>query len=267
MIAVLDLGPVALGLSAVLLLLVAGASVLLRLGLGPRLLLAAARATGQLLLLGLVLGWIFETEGPWWVLGVMVLMASIAGIEAVSRTSYRITGALTGSMAVMLVTSMGVTLYGVVAVVGVTPWYTPQYIIPILGMVLGNTLTGISLGLETVLGGYARERDQVELLLAHGASRREASRDVVRRAVRTGLIPILNAMAAAGVVSIPGMMTGQILGGEDPFIAARYQIFILFSIAGGVALGTLGVVFLATRLVFDDRDRLRVERIRPKMSA
>jgi putative ABC transport system permease protein len=128
-------------------------------------------------------------------------------------------------------------------------------------MILGNALNGVSLGLETALAGFARDRERVELLLAHGATRREASRDVVRRAVRTGTIPILNSMIAAGLIAIPGMMTGQILSGEPPMSAARYQILILFCIAGAVALGTIGVVLVAERLVFDERDRLRAERI------
>ena len=166
------------------------------------------------------------------------------------------------AVTVMLVSSLAVTFYGTQVVLQVDPWYAPRYLIPILGMVLGNALNGVSLGLDTVLEGFRRERDQVEMLLAHGATRREAAMPVVRRAIRTGMIPILNAMVAAGLISIPGMMTGQILAGEAPFPAALYQIFILFSIAGGVALGTCGTVLGATALVFDDRDRLRTDRIR-----
>lgn len=266
-IAILDLGAGQLALAAALLLLAAAASLALRLGLGHRLLLAAARSVAQLLLLGLVLKWVFESEGPWLVLAVMIVMAIVAGVEAVRRTTYRIPGMRSASMGVMLVAGLLVTLYGVTVVLRVEPWYAPQYAIPILGMVLGNTLTGISLGLETVLAGFARDRERVELLLAHGATRAEASQDIVRQAVRTGLIPILNAMVAAGIVSIPGMMTGQILAGQDPASAARYQIFILFSIAGGVALGTVGVVLAARRLAFDERDRLRSDRIRPASRA
>ena len=262
MTAVIDLGWGQLALAAALILCNAGADVALRLGLGKRLLVAAARGFAQLLLLGVVLQWVFRQDGPWAVLGMMAVMIVFAGFEAVRRTSYRVRGAFAAGIGVMLVSSMVVTLYGVRGVIGVTPWYTPQYIVPILGMILGNTLTGISLGLETALEGFAKEKERVEVFLAHGLTPREASRDVVRRAVRVGLIPILNSMVAAGVVSIPGMMTGQILAGEDPAVAARYQIFILFSIAAGVALGTVGVVFAAERLVFDDRARLRADRIR-----
>jgi putative ABC transport system permease protein len=258
----IDLGPWQLAIAAGLILLNAGASVALKLGLERRLLLAATRSVVQLLLLGFVLQWVFRQEGWWAVLLLMLAMGLLAGFEAVRRTTRRMPGMLVSSMGVMLLTSMLITLYGLKAVIGVEHWYTPQYAIPLLGMVLGNTLTGISLGLETVLEGYQRDRERIELLLAHGATVSEAARDVVRRAVRTGMIPILNSMIAAGAIHIPGMMTGQILAGEDPSSAARYQIFILFCIAGGVALGTMGVVFASRRLAFDARGRLRAERIR-----
>ena len=261
MIAAVELAPLQLALAAALVLVNALASWLLSLGLGRRLLVAAARTVVQLLLLGLVLEWVFAIGSPWAVLAVMVGMGIFAGVEAVRRSSRRAPGVYALSTTVMLTSSLLVAFYGLSAVVRIDPWWEPQYAIPILGMILGNTLNGISLGLDSVLDGFARGREQVEMLLAHGATRAEASRDIVRRAMRTGMIPILNAMVAAGVVSIPGMMTGQILAGEDPGLAARYQIFILFAIAGGVALGTLGVVLGSTRLVFDARDRLRAERI------
>ena len=261
MIAVIALGPWELALAAALILVNAAVSLALRLGLERRLLLASVRTLVQLLLLGTVLQWVFRQEGPWAVLATMLVMALLAGFEAVRRTTHRVRGGFALSMGVMFVSSMTVTFYGLLVVIRVDPWYAPQYAVPILGMLLGNTLNGISLGLETALDGFRRDREEVEMLLAHGATRREASRRVVRRAVRTGMIPILNSIIAAGIISIPGMMTGQILAGQDPAHAARYQIFILFSIAAGVALGTMGVVFAATRLVFDERDRLRADRI------
>ncbi len=260
--ALISLGWVDLALASLLILLNAGVAIALRLGLGRRIVIAVARGVIQLLLLGLVLTWVFRQEGPWAVVAMMAFMIALAGFEAVRRTTHRVPGIYAMSMGVMLVSSLVVTLYGLNAVIGTKPWYQPQYAIPILGMVLGNTLNGIALGLETVLEGFRKDRTEIEILLAHGATSAEASRDVVRRAVRIGMVPILNAMVAAGAISIPGMMTGQILAGGDPGVAARYQIFILLAIAGGVALGTLGVVFGARRLVFDDRDRLRVDRMR-----
>lgn len=257
----LDAG--ALALASLLVLANAAASLALRLGLGRKLVTAAARAVLQLLLLGYVLVLVFESDSPWIVVGLMLAMAFVAGVEAVRRTTRRVPGIYRSSLGVVMVSSMAITFYALFVILRVEPWYAPQYAIPILGMVLGNTLNGISLGLETVMTGFDEKRSEIELLLAHGATRREASREVVRRAVRMGLIPTINMMVAAGTVSIPGMMTGQILAGEDPMNAARYQVFILFCIAGGVAIGTVGVVLAVARLVFDDRDRLRTDRIRP----
>ena len=261
--AAVELTYVDLGLAAALVLVNATVSLALRLDLGRRLLLASVRAAVQLALLGLILGWVFETETPWAVLPIMLAMALVAGVEAVRRTTRRVPGIYAASLGVMVASSMLVTFYGTFAVIDLDgpPW-EPRYAIPILGMILGNTLNGISIGLDTALEGFAEGRERIELLLAHGATRREASLAVVRRSVRLGMIPILNSMIAVGVIAIPGMMTGQILAGEDPVLAARYQLFILFSIAGGVALGTVGIVLASVRLVFDERDRLRVDRIR-----
>jgi putative ABC transport system permease protein len=260
----IPLGVSELSLAAVLVLLNAAIALRLSLRITRPILLSALRSVVQLLLLGLVLDWVFAGERPVVVLTLMVLMALAAGYEAVRRASHRVPGLLTLSVLVMLASSLAVTFYATHIVIQVDPWYSPRYLIPILGMILGNSLNGISLGLDSALSGFRRERESVEMLLAHGATRREASRDVVRNAVRTGMIPILNAMVAAGLISIPGMMTGQILSGQDPQDAALYQILILFCISGGVALGTLGSVLGSVRLVFDERDRLRAERIQPR---
>ena len=262
MIAAIELSALDLGLAALLLVLNAGVATALRIPLGRRILTSALRATVQLAAIGFVLLWVFAAEGPARVLAMLVAMALLAGFEALRRSGVRVRGLAPLALGVMLVSSLTVTLYGTQLVLRVEPWYAPQYLVPILGMVLGNALNGVSLGMDTVLRGFREQKDRVELLLSHGATPWEASRDVVREAVRTGMIPILNSMAAAGVISIPGMMTGQLLAGEDPGTAARYQLFILFCIAGGVALGTLGVVLGSVRLVFDERMRLRTDWLR-----
>ncbi len=251
-----------LALAAVLILVNAAVSVAFQLGLGRRLVVASLRAALQLALLGLVLGWVFARDQPLVVLGLGVAMGLVAGWEAVRRATRRAPGLLPAAMGVMVASSLGVTTYCLLLSVDATPWWNPQTSIPILGMVLGNALNGVSLGLETALAGFDEQRERVEALLALGASRADATREVVQRAVRTGMIPIVNSMLAVGVISIPGMMTGQILAGEDPAAAARYQLFILFAIAGGVALGTTGVVLATRRLLFDERDRLRLDRLR-----
>jgi len=137
------------------------------------------------------------------------------------------------------------------ALVRVQPWYSPHYAIPLVGMILGNTLNGIALGLDRLGSELNARRAEVESLLALGATRWEAAREPVRQAIRTGMIPIINAMMVVGIVSLPGMMTGQLLAGVDPIQAVKYQIVIMFLIASGTALGTVGVVLLSYRRLFN----------------
>src|SRR5262249_2564625 len=137
-------------------------------------------------------------------------------------------------------------------IVPVRPWYSPQHAIPLLGMILGNTLSGISLGLDRLGGELRARRTRVETLLALGATRWEAAREPIRHAVRTGMIPILNGMMVVGIVSLPGMMTGQLLAGIAPIHAVKYQIVIMFLIASGTALGVVAAVLLTYRRLFNE---------------
>ena len=109
-------------------------------------------------------------------------------------------------------------------------------------MILGNTLNGISIGLNTFLEATVADRDRIEMRLSLGANRWEAGRPLLQQAVRTGMIPIINSMMIVGLVSLPGMMTGQLLAGASPLQAVRYQIVIMFLIASATAIGTVTVV-------------------------
>ena len=262
MIAAIHLSAWDVGLAGFLLCIGAGVSLAAGLGLERRLGMAALRSVVQLLALGAVLAWVFARESPWVVATWMLGMAVLAGVESVRRTSLRVRGLYPAATAILVCTSMLVTLYGLRLIIRAEPWWSPRYAIPVLGMVLGNTLTGISVGLQSVLGAFRQRQSEIELLLAAGHSPQHAAAGPVRDALRTGMLPILNTMSVVGLISIPGMMTGQILGGEDPAQAARYQMFILFLIAGNVSLGTMGVVLAARQLMFDGRGRLRVDRLR-----
>jgi putative ABC transport system permease protein len=227
-------------------------SVVLRLGLERSLLLASVRMVVQLLLIGYVLRWVFQSNSVAPVLVLAITMTIIAGISAVRRTERRYPGVYLASSVSVLVSAWLVTAFGIgVVLQKADTWYEPQYTIPILGMILGNTLNGISLGLNRLEDELVVRRDTVEMSLALGATSWEAARGPVRQAVRTGMIPMINSMMITGIVSLPGMMTGQLLSGIDPLDAVKYQIVILFLIASGTALGTVGVVLLSFRRLFN----------------
>jgi len=252
-----------LATSVLLILINVILSLRLRLGLERSLVVASVRMVVQLLLIGYVLEWLFALSNPFPVLAIALLMAGVAGISAVNRTSRRFAGIYWRSLVSVLVAAFLITNLSVAGIIQVRPWYDPQYLIPMLGMVLGNTLTGISLGLERFMEGVTINRNAIETLLALGATRWEASHREVQTAVRTGMIPTINSMMVMGLVSLPGMMTGQILAGASPIDAVRYQIVIVFAIASGSALGTLGVVLLAWQALLSPTHQLRCDRLYP----
>ncbi len=242
-------------------LLAGGISFALRLGLEKRLALASVRTVVQLLLAGLILRWVFQLEQLLPILAVILAMTAIAGHAAVQRSSRTFPGA-TRSAVITLVLSTWLTAALVTgAIIQVQPWYKPQYLVPLLGMILGNALTGISLSLDQILQTLVSKRDQVEMELAHGASRWEAARAPLSDAVRCGMIPIINSMMVVGLVSLPGMTTGQILAGEDPFRAVKYQIVVMFMIAAATSLGCVLISVLVYHRVFNARHQLLSELI------
>ncbi|WP_017325909.1 iron export ABC transporter permease subunit FetB [Synechococcus sp. PCC 7336] len=252
-------GQVALASLAILANL--GLSIGLRLGLTQNFIVASVRMTVQLLLLGLALGAIFALDTPYPVLAVGLLMATLAGISAVNRTRRRFPGIYWDSLVSVIGSAGIVTGFMLLGVIQVDPWFDPQYFVPLLGMVLGNTLNSISLALDRFMEGVASQRDLVEAKLALGATRWEAAHSLIRESLRTATIPLMNSMMVMGVVSLPGMMTGQILAGATPVDAVRYQIAIVFAIASATALGALGVTLLAYRSLLNDRHQLCLDRL------
>lgn len=250
----LSYGQVAI--AAGLVLLNGALSLWLRLGLERSLVVAALRMSVQLLAVGFVLHWVFAL-GDWYlVLALASLMTLVAGVSAVNRTKTRFSGVWLSSIVSVWSSSWLVTGLTLLAIVRVEPWYRPQYALPLLGMVLGNTLSGISLGLDRFSGELESRRDEIESLLTLGATRWEAVLPSIREAIRTGMIPTINAMLVTGLVSLPGMMTGQLLSGVDPIQAVKYQLVIMFVIAAGTALGTVGIVLLSYRHRFNAQHQL-----------
>lgn len=250
-----------LALAATLLAVSLGLSLALRLGLSKSLLVASLRMIVQLWLIGFVLEWVFATEQPLVILAMALVMAAVAGVAAVNRTRRRFTGIYWDSLLTILTVSFLITGFTVLGLLEVEPWWDPQYLIPLLGMLLGNALTGISLALDRFLEGCTDRRDRLEVRLVLGATRWEAAQGEIREALRVALIPTVNSMMVMGIVSLPGMMTGQILAGADPADAVRYQILILMMIAACVSLASFGVVGLAFLRLFSPRPRLRRERL------
>lgn len=258
----LSISDVAIG--AVLILANGLLSLALGLKLERTLMIATLRMVVQLTLVGFVLTLVFDLDSPVWTTLIAVVMVCFAGMEVAARQDRKLSGLLSYGLgaSAMTFSSVVVTVLALTTQIGPEPWYDPQYAIPLLGMILGNSMTGIALGLNTLTTTLHRERRAVEAQLTLGATRWQACGPAVRAALRTGMMPMINAMAAAGVVSLPGMMTGQILAGVPPTEAVRYQILIMFLIVGATMLGVLITVFGGLAHLTDSRHRLRLDRIR-----
>lgn len=250
-----------IGIASSLILINGVLSLVLKLDLERKLFWAAIRTVVQLLAIGYVLGWVFNFAQWYVVLPLMTGMTLIAGLSASGRGKRTYAGQRIDSIASIWLSSWLVTAVGLFAVIRIHPWYEPQYAIPILGMILGNTLTGVSLGIERMTQELTTGRNVVEMSLALGATRWEAAQGPARQAVRAGMIPTLNQMTVVGLVSLPGMMTGQVLAGQSPIQAVRYQIIIMFLIAAASGLGTVCAVLLTYRRLFSADHRFLASKL------
>ncbi|CAK0785180.1 hypothetical protein CVIRNUC_008386 [Coccomyxa viridis] len=255
------ISPWQVALGAAVIVVNALVSLWLKLDMHWQLGIGAIRCIIQLTLLGYILVPIFTYNQWWLVLLYACFMLYVGCLEASQRPAYSYAG-----MLVQILTCIGASAavfltYTLLVVVQTEPWYSPQYFIPILGMMLGNAISGVSVGLTALLEEFAVGKDRIEQLLALGATRWEAVQAALQRCVRVALTPILNQMNVVGIVSIPGMMTGQILSGSDPSQAARYQMIIMFIISATTSVGSVCTLYMASSYCIDAKCRLRLDRV------
>ena len=201
-----------------------------RLGLEGQLVFGAGRSILQLLVVGYVLEIIFALNTFWSVLLILGVMTTIATVVARNRIGKKIQGLLPVVWLSLFASSALSVSYTILLIIQPSTWYEPQYLIPLAGMLLGNAMNGASLAGDRFTNAIKKNRLEVETHLCLGATPYQAITSYRREAIRTGLIPTLNNMMVVGLVSLPGMFTGQVLAGSDPLNAASYQILILFAI-------------------------------------
>ncbi|MDH5528099.1 MAG: iron export ABC transporter permease subunit FetB [Nitrospirota bacterium] len=259
----ITLSPWDLGWAALAVLVLAAISLREGLGIERTLLVAAVRMAVQLILVGYVLKALFTTVNPWLIGALALAMVGMAGYEVRARLKRKLVGPWGRWLATgpLFLSSFAVTLFALLAVVGAEPWYHPRYAIPLLGMMLGNGMSGVALVLNHLLATVPARRDEIEQRLMLGETRDQAMHDIRREAMHAATIPLINAMTAAGIISLPGVMTGQILAGAPPVEAVRFQLLIMFLIAAGSGFAQVMALKLTVARLFDARGRLRLDRM------
>ncbi len=253
-----------LAIAASLILMLAALSLKLQLRVEKPILIAATRTVVQLMLIGWILTQLFANATFVLVATLSLIMVLAAGREVTVRQKQPLTGwwGFGIGASTMFLSCFTVTVLSLTTMVGVDPWYSPQYAIPLLGMLLGNTMTGIAIGMDRLVQGAVDNKMAIEQRLMLGETAAAAVKDLSREAIRSALIPMVNAMAAAGLVSLPGMMTGQILAGSAPIEAVKYQIMVMFLISSATGFGAMLSVQWTCKRLFDERQRLRLDRVR-----
>lgn len=251
----IPIGVFELGLAAGFMLICGAISLALSLGLTRSLLTASLRTYLQLTLLGLVLKWIFSVATPFLLVAAFLVMLFAAAHTLGGRVEHKPEKLGAISFLSLLAPGIVVTFGVTTLVIGVEPWHSPQYVIPIAGMVIGNSMNSVAIALERLFSELSGRTGEIETKLALGATPWEAVKPMVTSAVKAGMIPTINSMNAAGIVFIPGMMTGQIIAGTDPSVASSYQIVILVMIAAATAIGAMIAVMMGYRSMFDERRR------------
>jgi putative ABC transport system permease protein len=218
-----------------------------KLGVERDLLIAAIRASVQLLLVGYILKAIFALQGNAFTFLMVLLMTVVATLnirkrgQGLSGVGWKLFAAIAFSETLIL---------GFLLLAKIVP-PTPQYVIPISGMIIGNSMVVAGLFLNRLRSDAIARRAEILLLLSLGATPKQSVQHVLKQSVRASMIPTIDSTKTTGLVQLPGMMTGQIIAGADPIQAVRYQLLILFAIMAAAALTSVALALLLYPSLFN----------------
>lgn len=224
-----------------------------KIGLEKELIIGSIRAVVQLTLIGFVLTYVFNWNNYGLTTLILVLMVYNAAAVASKRGKgiYNILRISFASLLVGLVITLGtLLLFGAVK-------YQPSEVIPISGMVVGNSMVAASLVFKSLQENFQRRREEVEIKLCLGAKPKEASLSIIHETIRTAMLPTVDSMKTLGIVQLPGMMTGLILAGLSPTAAIKYQIMVTFMLIGAVAITGFLASYWAYKSFFNQLEQLR----------
>lgn len=219
--------------------------------------IATFRMTIQLVLVGYLLMYVFKHMNIYYTVIIIVIMEVFAIHNIFERVKTSISASLKKAIAWSMITGTLVSLiYFDFVVVHFAPWYNPRYFIPIGGMIIGNAMTGITLGVSTLLEGMKSRRHLVEAALMLGSTPYEAAKGIINHAFDSAILPTINNMVGMGIIFLPGMMTGVILSGSSPLTAIKYQIAIMLGITGSVSISVILFLYIGYRSFFNSRAQL-----------
>lgn len=246
----IEITPIQLVLCLLFVILSGTGSVWLKLGLEKDLAIGTIRTFAQLFLMGYILKFIFQLNNAILILLLFTFMIFWAAHAIRGRVNEQKVHFFIPTFVSMIISYMIVTITVTAVIVQVKPWYTPQYFIPLGGMIIGNAMNAVTIALDRLFSDLRKQRAEIELAFCLGATYQEATQNILRNVIKAGMIPSINALMTVGLVSLPGMMTGQILAGSDPLTAIKYQIIVMLMIVASTAIGSVLIVHVVRRRCF-----------------
>lgn len=246
-----------LAIGFIILLIPAGIFWWYKTGLNRQMVIATARMTLQLLFVGYYLEYLFEYDNAWINTAWIMVMVVVADFATIDRSGLKSKWALI--LPIFFATFLGIiliNLFFLELVIQLPNFLEAQYAIPITGMVLGNCLRSNVIGINDFYYNLKNNKERYQFYLASGATRAEALYPFFQSALKKSANPTLATMATIGLVSLPGMMTGQILSGSSPMTAIQYQIMIMLAIFSGTILSVFLAIKFCNRTVFFENDML-----------
>lgn len=222
------------------------------LDLEKEIIVSIIRAIIQLIIVGYILDVIFGLEKPIFSIILVLIMIINAAVNTKKRGE-NINDVVKISFIAML---LGTTITMVVLVISGAIEFTPNEVIPVAGMVVSNSMVAIGLSYRNLNNAFKNRRAEVEVKLSLGSDIKEASIEVIRESIKIAILPTLDSAKTLGIVSLPGMMTGLILGGASPITAIKFQIMVTFIILSSSSISTIIATYLAYKSFYNERYQL-----------
>ncbi len=216
--------------------------------------ISTIQMTIQLILAGYLLTYIFKQQQPVYTIFYVFFMMIFAIYRVISKNKSLNMRFKFYIVSTLSISGISIIAFFIIFVINENI-FNPQYTIPLSGMIFGNVMTGLNLGLKTFQENLQTEREKLEALLNFGGKPSDILQPLVSRSLETALLPTLNSMIGLGIVSLPGMMTGQILSGTPPKTAILYQIVIMIAICTVVCLSVFGSLYFGHRTLYNQNDQ------------
>lgn len=214
--------------------------------------ISISRAIIQLLIVGSLLNYIFNLKNVI-ITTVLILIMILNAAHTSSGRAKKIKNSFYISVIAISISSI-VTITTLVATGSIQ--YIPSQVIPISGMIIGNSMVAIGLVFKNIIEDFKKLKDEIEAKLSLGADKKTASIEIIKNSIKTGMTPTIDSAKTLGIVSLPGMMSGLILAGVSPINAVKYQIMVTFMLVSTTSIASFTAAFIGYRSFFNDRDQL-----------